>query len=274
MPWDGCELWVGELGDDGLLTGQPVARGRRRSGVDLSTGMVAGRRALFCERHERLVEPATASRARARSKVCTRRKASWACRNGFLVCRVTPLFRQSRLRVVTSNRAFQRLASIDTRTGKLTHVDCPFTDIQYVRAHGGEVVFRGGSPTEVLSIVKYNVERDAFETLRRSNELEIYPRFFSVPRAIEFPTEGGLTAHGFFYPPQNPDFRAPENEKPPLIVKSHGGPTAAASTALSLSIQYWTSSGFAVLDVNYGGSTGYGRAISQAIEQEVGHRRR
>jgi hypothetical protein len=70
---------------------------------------------------------------------------------------------------------------IETRTGKLTTVDCPFTDIQYVRAHGGDVVFRGGSPTEVLSIVKYNVESKAFETLRRSNELESYPRYFSVP---------------------------------------------------------------------------------------------
>ena len=86
----------------------------------------------------------------------------------------------------------------------------------------------------MTSIVKLDLNTGQFETLRRSNDLETYPQYFSVPRAIEFPTEGGLIAHGFFYPPQNPDYRAPENEKPPLIVKSHGGPTAAASTALSL----------------------------------------
>jgi dipeptidyl aminopeptidase/acylaminoacyl peptidase len=94
--------------------------------------------------------------------------------------------------------------------------------------------------------------------------------YFSVPRAIEFPTEAGLTAHGFFYPPQNPDYRAPADELPPLIVKSHGGPTSAASTALALSVQYWTSRGFAVLDVNYGGSTGYGRQYRERLNRKWG----
>jgi dipeptidyl aminopeptidase/acylaminoacyl peptidase len=131
-------------------------------------------------------------------------------------------------------------------------------------------VFRSGSPTEVASITTFDVATGQFETLRRANEQEVYPRYFSVPRAIEFPTEAGLTAHGFFYPPQNPDFRAPDGEKPPLIVKSHGGPTAAASTALSLSIQYWTSRGFAVLDVNYGGSTGYGRQYRERLNKKWG----
>ena len=159
---------------------------------------------------------------------------------------------------------------IDTGTGKLTPIDCPYTDIQFLRAANGQAVFRGGSPTDVASIVKFDLATGQFETLRRSNDLEIYPQYFSVPRAIEFPTEGGLTAHGFFYPPQNPDYRAPDNEKPPLIVKSHGGPTAAASTALSLSIQYWTSRGFAVLDVNYGGSTGYGRQYRERLNRKWG----
>jgi dipeptidyl aminopeptidase/acylaminoacyl peptidase len=162
------------------------------------------------------------------------------------------------------------LATVDVQTGKVTPIDCPYTDIQYIRAENGQVVFRGGSPTDVAAIVKYDLGTGAFEILRRSNDLEVYPRYFSVPRAMEFPTEGGLTAHGFFYPPQNPDYRAPDNEKPPLIVKSHGGPTAAASTALSLSVQYWTSRGFAVLDVNYGGSTGYGRQYRERLNKKWG----
>jgi dipeptidyl aminopeptidase/acylaminoacyl peptidase len=132
------------------------------------------------------------------------------------------------------------------------------------------VVFRGGSPTDVVSIVLLDLGTETFTTLRRSNELEIFPRYFSVPRPIEFPTEAGLTAHGFFYPPQNPDYRAPANERPPLIVKSHGGPTAAATTALSLSVQYWTSRGFAVLDVNYGGSSGYGRQYRERLNGKWG----
>src|SRR5205085_10058995 len=87
---------------------------------------------------------------------------------------------------------------------------------------------------------------------------------------IEFPTEDGLTAYAFYYPPRNRDFVAPTGERPPLLVKSHGGPTAAASPALALAIQYWTSRGFAVLDVNYGGSTGYGREYRRRLNGQWG----
>jgi dipeptidyl aminopeptidase/acylaminoacyl peptidase len=163
-----------------------------------------------------------------------------------------------------------RLGILDTKSGKLKDVDCPFTDIQYVRTSRNKAVFRAGSPTEVASISTLDLEGGAFETLRRSNDQDVFPAYFSVPRPIVFPTEAGLTAHGFFYPPQNPDYQAPDNELPPLIVKSHGGPTASATTALMLSVQYWTSRGFAVLDVNYGGSTGYGRQYRERLNRKWG----
>ena len=86
------------------------------------------------------------------------------------------------------------------------------------------------------------------------------------PQAIEFPTAGGLSAHAFFYPPRNRDFQAPAGEKPPLLVMSHGGPTSMAANAYRAGIQYWTSRGFAVLDVNYGGSSGFGRAYRQRLD--------
>jgi dipeptidyl aminopeptidase/acylaminoacyl peptidase len=91
-----------------------------------------------------------------------------------------------------------------------------------------------------------------------------------VPEEIEFPTEDGLTAYGIFYAPHNTDFRAPNNELPPLLVMSHGGPTASASSAFNLEIQYWTSRGIAVFDVNYGGSTGYGRAYRERLKDRWG----
>ncbi len=102
--------------------------------------------------------------------------------------------------------------------------------------------------------------------LRQSFEVRTdVGRCISAPEAIEFPTENGLTAHGLFYAPHNPDYQPPAAELPPLIIKSHGGPTGAASGDLSLDIQYWTSRGFAVFDVNYGGSTGYGRAYRERL---------
>jgi dipeptidyl aminopeptidase/acylaminoacyl peptidase len=91
-------------------------------------------------------------------------------------------------------------------------------------------------------------------------------RYFSAPQHIAFPTENGLTAYAHYYPPANPDFAPPSGEKPPLVVKCHGGPTSGASTTLSLGIQYWTSRGIAVLDVDYGGSTGYGREYRERLQ--------
>jgi dipeptidyl aminopeptidase/acylaminoacyl peptidase len=91
------------------------------------------------------------------------------------------------------------------------------------------------------------------------------PGYVSAPRPVEFPTEGGLTAHALYYPPTNPDYVAPADERPPLIVVSHGGPTAATSPVLNYGIQFWTSRGFAVVDVDYGGSSGYGRAYRQRL---------
>jgi dipeptidyl aminopeptidase/acylaminoacyl peptidase len=98
----------------------------------------------------------------------------------------------------------------------------------------------------------------------------VEPRYLSAPVEIEFATEGGLTAFGYFYPPKNPEFVAPGGELPPLIVVSHGGPTSATSTSLSLSIQFWTSRGFAILDVNYSGSTGYGRQYRRRLNGQWG----
>jgi dipeptidyl aminopeptidase/acylaminoacyl peptidase len=88
----------------------------------------------------------------------------------------------------------------------------------------------------------------------------------SRPRPVSFSTGGGATAHALHYPPHNPAYQAPAGERPPLIVVCHGGPTAAASSALNLTVQFWTSRGFAVLDVNYRGSSGYGRAYRQALD--------
>src|SRR6185295_1245570 len=86
----------------------------------------------------------------------------------------------------------------------------------------------------------------------------------------EFPTENGRTAHALFYRPQNREYAAPPDERPPLLVKSHGGPTSAAVTSLNLGTQYWTSRGIAVLDVNYGGSSGYGRAYRDRLKGQWG----
>jgi dipeptidyl aminopeptidase/acylaminoacyl peptidase len=106
--------------------------------------------------------------------------------------------------------------------------------------------------------------------LRRSRAVTIEPGYISRPRAVEFPTGNGLTAHAIFYAPRNRDYVEPADEKPPLLVMSHGGPTSATSSSLRYAIQYWTSRGIAVIDVNYGGSSGYGRAYRERLKGQWG----
>ena len=111
---------------------------------------------------------------------------------------------------------------------------------------------------------------DSVDVLQRTSDMAVDDGYVSVAEPIEFPTENGKTAHGYFYAPKNRDYTAPEDERPPLLVFSHGGPTAATSSTLSLGIQFWTSRGFAVVDVNYGGSTGYGREYRQRLRGQWG----
>ena len=163
-----------------------------------------------------------------------------------------------------------RLAQLDTESRQLTDIATPYTEISDVRATPRHVVFVGGSATEPASVARFDLSSRKLITLRRSSTLSINSGFLSVPQAIEFPTENGLKAHALFYPPRNRDFSAVSDERPPLLVKSHGGPTSATVTSLNLGIQYWTSRGIAVLDVNYGGSSGYGRAYRDRLKGQWG----
>ena len=173
-------------------------------------------------------------------------------------------------RIVCSytDRGGSHLALLDTESGRLDSIETPYSSIAFVRTDvaTGNVVFRGGSPTGPACIVSLNASTGENEVLRRSDEREVDSGYLSVPEPIEFPTENDRTAYAFFYPPTNQDYAAPEGERPPLLVMSHGGPTSATSPALDLEIQYWTSRGIAVLDVNYGGSTGYGREYRRRLD--------
>jgi dipeptidyl aminopeptidase/acylaminoacyl peptidase len=132
------------------------------------------------------------------------------------------------------------------------------------------VLFTAASPLQAASVCLLHLHDGRIETLRRGSALDADPDYSSAAQAIEFATAGGLRAHAFYYPPRNRDFQAPADEKPPLLVMSHGGPTSMAANAYRAGIQYWTSRGFAVLDVNYGGSSGFGRAYRQRLDGQWG----
>ncbi|MGB2924906.1 MAG: S9 family peptidase [Limnothrix sp.] len=163
-----------------------------------------------------------------------------------------------------------KLAKIDTATKDFTPISVPYSSISYLQVSGENIAFIGGSATLPTAIATLDLATGEIQRIKEASTLQVDQGYLSAPQPIEFPTENGLTAHAWYYPPTNKDFAAPENAAPPLLVKSHGGPTAMAGSSLSLRIQYWTSRGFAFVDVNYGGSTGYGRKYHQRLDGNWG----
>lgn len=167
-----------------------------------------------------------------------------------------------------------RLALLDMVSGRLTNLDLPFTEFSSVHADGGDrVVFCGGASDTPSSIVLLDLGSNKHQILKQSTSVANDPEirtYLSKVQPVEFPTNEGKKAFGLYYHPSNPNYAAPAGDKPPLVVKCHGGPTAAASTTLDLRIQYWTSRGIAVLDVNYGGSTGHGREFRDRLHLKWG----
>ncbi len=154
--------------------------------------------------------------------------------------------------------------------GEPTPFDLPYTEIDGLSVRGDRAALVGGAPKAPAEVVSVDLETGARTHCRRATSVEIPGAYLSEPEPISFPTTGGATAHALYYPPKSRDFFAPESERPPLLVLSHGGPTGATSSALRFGIQFWTSRGFAVVDVDYRGSTGYGRAYRDALRGRWG----
>jgi dipeptidyl aminopeptidase/acylaminoacyl peptidase len=149
-------------------------------------------------------------------------------------------------------------------------IKLPYSNISSINIARDRAYLVAGSPTEPEALVEVDLKTGKSQVLRHSSPVRPDPNYTSVPEAIEFPTDGGKTTHAFYYPPANRDFRGPEGEAPPLLILIHGGPTSATAAQFRLSTQFWTSRAFAVCDVNYGGSTGYGREYRNRLRNAWG----
>ena len=152
----------------------------------------------------------------------------------------------------------------------LRELDSPYTVTYSLAPLGDRLGLIAGTHTEGLQVAVIDPRTGDCEVIRRGRPIVIDPAYISRPEPIVFPTGDGLTAHANYYPPANPDFIAPSGDLPPLLVTVHGGPTSAHEAMLDLDVQYWTSRGIAVVDVNYGGSTGYGREYRERLRGEWG----
>lgn len=264
MPWDATRLWVAALDTDGhAKDASVVAGGDARVAVFQPEWSPAGVLHyvsdpngwwnLYALKDDRAVP------------LCPREaefgRPLW--RFGGSTYTFLP---DGQLLVTFCEKGIWSLAKLEPATGKLARYDLPFTDISGPKVANGRAYFFAAGPKDPRQLAQLDLTHGQVTTVRRATEIELDPAYLSVARGIEFPTAGGRTAYAFFYPPANRDFSGPPGTKPPLLVMSHGGPTGAVAPVLALGIQYWTSRGIAVVDVNYGGSTGYGRAYRQRLD--------
>jgi dipeptidyl aminopeptidase/acylaminoacyl peptidase len=269
MPWDDSELWAADVNEDGSL-GEPerLAGGPRESifqpewSPDGDLYFVSDRTGwwnLYRHRPDGGSDEAIAPM-----------EAEFGVPQWVFGMRTYAFLDAGTIIATYTREGLWHLATIDLAANALTPIETPSPETDAPFAADGVAVFVAGSAAIPASIVRYDAATGAFETLKRSLDVEIDPGYLSEPIPVEFPTGNGQTAHAFLYPPRNRDYVAPEGELPPLLVQSHGGPTGATATAMNLALQYWTSRGFAVLDVNYGGSTGYGRPYRQRLTDTWG----
>ncbi|MBD3190264.1 MAG: prolyl oligopeptidase family serine peptidase [Candidatus Heimdallarchaeota archaeon] len=165
----------------------------------------------------------------------------------------------------------ESLAIVNLESLDLTPITTAYSHFSYVKVLSNkEIVFIGSNVRKSDRIIKLNLETGQEQILRKSNPIQINDQDTAIPSLISFPTKDGQIAYANFYPPKNSQYNPPRKTAPPLIVKAHGGPTALADMAFNLGIQFWTSQGYAFLDVNYRGSTGFGRIYRDALLGEWG----
>ena len=271
MPWDGTDLWRAQIRGNGSLSPPEHVAGGPNESIFQPEWSPNGVLHFVSDRsgfwNLYRWAPATVGTP-AHAEALAPMRADFG-RAQFVFRLATYGFAGDRIIATYQEDGAGHLASIDPAKS-IEQIDMPYGTFQWLSASAGGAVLVAGSPREPLSVVHLDLSSGRIEVLARSSSLSIDDRHLSLPEALSFPGWHGLTAHAYFYRPRNDDFAAPRGEKPPLLVRSHGGPTARSEPVFSPETQYWTSRGFAVLDVNYGGSTGYGRAYRERLNQRWG----
>ncbi len=162
------------------------------------------------------------------------------------------------------------LQKLNLKDGRSEPIDVDLSSVLHISGGEREVLVLAANPTSAAKIYRFGAEELEAQEIKASSKLPIPENSISLGRAVEFSTTDAMSAHGFFYAPFNPDYCGLDGTKPPLIVLCHGGPTAATTTAMNLKVQFWTSRGFAVFDINYRGSTGYGREYRSLLDSKWG----
>ena len=267
MPWQGTTLWRADVNPDGTLAAPVQVAGGAEESIcqpewspDGLLHFVSDRSGwwnLYRQGGDQAIEALCPMEAEFGGPHWTFGNSMYGFRSaGEIICTYI-------------DKGVSRLARLLPASGKLEPLSNPYEEIRELRVAPGYVAMLAGSPTIALELARIDFTEEGVEILAQSIEDLPDEASLSVPLNLEF-ASNGRTAYAFFYPPRNALVTAPDGEKPPVIVISHGGPTGMTVNTLKLATQYWTSRGFGVLDVNYGGSTGFGRAYRDLLRGQWG----
>jgi len=267
MPFFACELWLAQVDDAGALHDARCIAGGADEAAQQPMWTAAGELLFVSDRsgwwnlyrwHDAQAQPLCPMAAEFGTPPWVFGLAGHA------------FVGERRLACSFTQQGVSKLGLLDLDTLHFEPLPTPFTQIVHLAGGAGRLALCAASPLAPSSIHQLQLSDNSLSVLRAGSSLAVDAAFTSVAEALQFPTADGQLAHGFFYAPRNADFVAPSGEKPPLLVLSHGGPTAMSGNDYKAGIQYWTSRGFAVLDVNYRGSTGFGRAYRCALDAQWG----
>jgi dipeptidyl aminopeptidase/acylaminoacyl peptidase len=267
LPWDGTELRLAQLAADGSIDAVTTVAGGPSDWIAQPRWSPDGVLHFVAEPNgwmniHRLVD--------GRPEVVAELDAEFASPDWIFGLSNYGFLADRSIVAIGRSGSRDRLYRLGPAAGRLDVIDVPFTEMSGLVVDGDRFVLRAASPTSPSAIVELDPATGATTVLRQSTSTAFDTADISSPEPLEFPTTGGRTAFGLFYPPHNRLVRGPNDELPPLIVTSHGGPTSSASAAFQVGMQLFTSRGYAVLDVDYGGSTGYGREYRKRLEGEWG----
>ena len=267
MPWDGTELRVAELTAESLKSSTVVAGGAAESvlepqwAADGTLYFISDRSGFW-----NLYADTAAGVRPVWPRAAEFATPLWQFGQSNYV-----LLDDGRAVVCFRERGIARLAVIDLKKGTARQLDLPYVDFSHLtRIDEQHIAAVAGAAKSLASIVSIDLASGKATTLRSAGESPLRGDSISSAVPIDFPSAHGRLAHAFYYAPTNPHYRPEAGTLPPLLALVHGGPTSQASPALRSSVQFWTSRGIAVVDVNYGGSSGYGRAYRQALNGNWG----
>ena len=265
MPWDGCELWTAATNPQGLIAPKCIAGGPTESITHpvwshdnlYFTSDKSGFWNLYCYNAHKIDSIYTSS-------------SDFGAAHWIFASERYALTKDGLIAAISTKNAIDYLYLINPKTNTAKCLELPFTTLSDLYILNDTLIMSAAAPSFPTSVIAVDINTGSYTLLKSSQSFSLDKKYISLPQTIAFPTENATTAYGFYYPPTNPDYKPLPQELPPLILRCHGGPTTHVSPKLNLDTLFFTSRGFAVFEINYGGSTGYGKAYRDRLHHSWG----